>query len=107
MKPGFGPHSDSFLEFLFQLFKSPSLFIVEKIGNLWMNRHGRFGTANIEHFPPQFAEYFVTNRYFRFDVTAPLAVAARLAHHAADVLAHPFSGQLDQPELRDFQNIRL
>ena len=87
MKARLGTNRDPFFEFLFQLFKSLPFFVIKQVGNLWVNGHRRLGSVDVKHLSPQFSEYFMTDRYFRLYVAAPLAVAARLTHHAADILA--------------------
>src|SRR6202044_1475086 len=53
------------------------------------------------------AEDLVGHRHLALDLSLAVAIRAGLVERAADALAHPLAGHLDQAELADLEHVGL
>src|SRR6185295_5444058 len=95
-------HDDDFRGALaFHSLKTLPLFILQQPDDRWMGADDnplRLWTAAD---PTHVAEYFIGHRRWRLRITPPFAIVTGLGERTQEVLPHPFTRNLDQPQVRD------
>ena len=79
----------------------------QDVGHLGVAVDHQHRILEVRRLAPDLPEGLVGHGDLRLEVTLAVAVAARLVHHPRGRLADPLPGHLDQPQLRDLEDVGL